>query len=163
MPTRRSLPLGFFLALMSVFMAIPAACAHASPGAFVNCMEDSGKGAALINAVEAILDSDNRVQVLESLAITVAPDVLKCVLEQIASAKAVGPTGNQRALRAREYLDSHGGGARAECGGLPAMAHGESLLGHVAVMTDPIWRGFCPMLGCLAEPPPGIGPGPGGG
>jgi len=102
----------FSLALMSAAMAVPA-CAHASPTAFVNCMADAGKGAAFINAVEGILDGENRTQVLEHLAVVEGPAVLKCALEQVAAKKAAGgdAVGSEGARRAREYLDSHGGSA----------------------------------------------------
>lgn len=124
MRMRAGIPAAFALALMSATMAVPA-CAHASPTTFVNCMAESGKGAALINAVNNVLDGDNRVQVLEQLAIAVGPDVLKCVLEQVASAKSAGPGGNQRSLRAREYLDSHGGNATRSTTGSGALTKAE--------------------------------------
>lgn len=114
MRTRSSpgLTAAFALALMSATMAVPA-CAHASPERFATCMQDSGKGAALINAVNGVLDGDNRVQTLEQLAIAVGPDVLRCVLEQVAAKRSAGgdSVGTERARRAREYLDSHGGSA----------------------------------------------------
>jgi hypothetical protein len=108
---RGVLAVTMFLAMLSVFMAVPVNCAHVSPTAFVNCMKDSAAGAALINAVNNILDGDNRTQVLEQLAIAIGPDVLACALQQIASTKATTPAGTERARRAREYLDAHGGQA----------------------------------------------------
>jgi hypothetical protein len=111
MNTRRLLPIGFFLALISTCLALPASCAHFSPSAAGQCLQDSGASAAAINAVNDILDGDNRVAVLEQLAIVIGPDVLKCILQQITASKAATPAGSERARRAREYLDSHGGTA----------------------------------------------------
>ncbi|MES2339254.1 MAG: hypothetical protein V4537_14265 [Pseudomonadota bacterium] len=111
---RRHLPPAAFFLMMVFGSAMIAAapsggCAHVSPADFVTCMQDEGRTAAFINAVEDILDGDNRVHALEQLAIAVGPSALKCALEQIASKKGAGPAVDLRAKRAREYLDSHGG------------------------------------------------------
>ncbi len=104
----------FCAAAMAVllFAASVTGCAHVDPGKFAQCMQDSGKGAAFINAVRKILDiesTESRTAVLEQLAISLTPAVVQCALEQIAASKGAGPVENQRAKRAREYLDSHGG------------------------------------------------------
>jgi len=101
--------IALFVAILSVSVAAPIGCAHLSPSQFATCMKDSSAGAALINAVNDILDGDNRTAVLEQLSIVVGEDVLKCVLQQISSAKSTTPTGNERAKRAKEFLDAHGG------------------------------------------------------
>lgn len=97
--------------LAAAVVAAPPGCAHVSPAQFANCMKDGAAGASLINAVNDILDGDNRTAVLEQLAVALGPDVIKCVLEQIAGSKSGTPDGNRRSLRAREYLDAHGGSA----------------------------------------------------